>query len=128
MALRYTKMGATRGRMIVSRRRPEPPMGPAELIAAGELLYGRRWKLPLARIVGYGREALHRYSTGRRRIPPLLAARVRAIVNIGPAGIAIRSSIKNSMPEIPTFTAHRVARQIVLDLTALGLLAENSSG
>jgi hypothetical protein len=103
-------------------------MVPAELIAAGELLYGRRWKLPLARIVGYGREALLDYSTGRRRIPPLLAARVRAIVNIGPAGIAIRSSIKNSMPEIPTFTAHRVARQIALDLTALGLPAENSSG
>jgi hypothetical protein len=103
-------------------------MEPAELIAAGELLYGRRWKLPLARIVGYGREALHHYSTGGRRVPPLLAARVRVIVDIGPAGTAIRRSIKNSMPEIQTFTAHRVARQIALDLTALGLLAENSSG
>jgi hypothetical protein len=104
------------------------PMTPAELSAAGGLPYGRRWKLPLARAVGYAREALHHYSTGGRRIPSLLAARIRAIVNIGPAGTAIRRSIKNSMPEIPTFTAHRVARQIVLDLTALGLLAENSSG
>jgi hypothetical protein len=103
-------------------------MAPDELIAAGELLYGRRWKLPLARVVGYGREALLDYSVGSRRIPSLLAARVRAIVDIGTAGIAIRSSIKNSMPELPTFTAHRVARQIVLDLTALGLLAGNSSG
>jgi hypothetical protein len=103
-------------------------MAPAELIAAGELLYGRRWKLPLARMVGYGREALLDYSAGRRRIPPLLATRVRAIVKIGPAGTAIRISIKNSMPELPTFTAHRVARQIVLDLTVLGLLTENSSG
>jgi hypothetical protein len=102
-------------------------MAPDELIAAGELLYGRRWKLPLARVVGYGREALLDYSVGSRRIPSLLAARVRAIVDIGTAGIAIRSSIKNSMPELPTFTAHRVARQIVLDLTALGLLAENNS-
>ena len=103
-------------------------MTPAELIAAGELLYGRRWKLPLARTVGYGREALHHYSTGRRRIPPLLATRIRTIVNIGPAGAAIRRSIKNSVPELPTFTAHRMARQIVLDLSALGLLTEHSSG
>jgi hypothetical protein len=114
--------------MIVSRRQMEPPMTPAELIAAGELLYGRRWKLPLARTVGYGREALHHYSTGGRRISPLLAARIRAIVNIGPAGAAIRRSIKNSMPEMPTFTAHRMAKQIILDLASLGLLAENSSG
>src|SRR5579862_4524842 len=113
--------------MIVSAGQTETPMTPMELIAAGELLYGRRWKLPLARIVGYGREALLDYSVGTRRIPPFLAARVRAIVNIGPAGIAIRTSIKNSIPELPTFTAHRVAKQVVFDLTALGLLAENSS-
>src|ERR1043166_79125 len=114
--------------MSAGRRQTEHPMAPAELIAAGELLFGRRWKLPLARIVGYGREALLDYSIGRRRIPTFLAARVRAIVNIGPAGIAIRNSIKKSMPEVATFTAHGVARQIVLDLSALGLLAENSSG
>ena len=112
----------------MSKRQTEPPMTPAELIAAGELLYGRRWKLPLARTVGYGREALHLYSTGGRRIPPLLAARIRAIVNIGPASATIRRSIKNSMPEMPTFTAHRMAKQIILDLASLGLLAENSSG
>jgi hypothetical protein len=112
----------------VSAGQTETPMTPVELIAAGELLYGRRWKLPLARIVGYGREALLDYSVGRRRIPTFLAARVRAIVNIGPAGTAIRISIKNSIPELPTFTAHRVARQIVIDLAALGLIAENSSG
>jgi len=103
-------------------------MTPAELIAAGQLLYGRRWKLPLARIVGYARESLHHYSAGGRRIPPLLAARIRAMVDIGSVGTAIRNSIKKSMPEIPTFTAHRVAKQIVLDLATLGLLAENSSG
>jgi len=103
-------------------------MTPAELIAAGELLYGRRWKLPLARTVGYGREALHHYSTGRRRIPSLLAARIRAMVDIGSVGTTIRNSIKKSMPEVPMFTAHRAAKQIVLDLSALGLLAENSSG
>ena len=112
--------------MIVSRRQTEPQMTPAELIAAGELLYGRRWKLPLARTVGYGREALHCYSIGRRRVPPLLAARIRAIVNIGPVGTAIRNTIKNSMPEIPTFTAHRTAKQILLDLISLGMVAENS--
>src|ERR1700756_3894068 len=100
-------------------------MTPAELIAAGELLFGRRWKLPFARIVSYGREALHHYSTGRRRLPPPLPARIREIVNIGPAGAASRRSIKNSVPELPTFTAHRMARQIVLVLSALGLLAEH---
>jgi hypothetical protein len=101
-------------------------MTPAELIAAGQLLYGRRWKLPLARIVGYGREALHCYSIGRRRVPPLLAARIHAIVNIGPVGAAIRNSIKMSMPEVPTFTAHRAAKQILSDLISLGMVAENS--
>ena len=101
-------------------------MTPAELIAAGQLLHGRRWKLPLARTVGYGREALHCYSIGRRRVPPLLAARIRAIVNIGPVGTAIRNTIKKSMPEIPPFTAHRMAKQILFDLISLGMVAENS--
>jgi hypothetical protein len=40
--------------------------------------------------------------------------------------VEIRNTIKKSMPEIPTFTAHRTAKKILLDLISLGIVAENS--
>jgi hypothetical protein len=73
--------------------------------AAGELLFGRWFKSPLARLLNRDRNMLRKYATGKARIRPSLAAEIRATVNIGPVGRAIRNTIKNSMPEIPTFTA-----------------------
>jgi hypothetical protein len=102
-------------------------MTAAELTAAAELLYGRWFKSPLARALGRHRCMIRKYSSGEQRIRPRLAAEIRAIVNIGPVGTVIRNAIKKSMPEIPTFRAHRMAKQIVLDLTSLGMLAQNSS-
>jgi len=54
------------------------------------------------------------------------SAEIRAIVNIGPVGTAIRNTIVKSMPEIPAFTAHRIAKQILHDLTSRGMVAENA--
>ncbi len=101
-------------------------MTAAEFTAAGELLFGRWFKSPLARALGRDRSMIRKYSSGEQRIRPGLAAEIRTIVNIGPVGTAIRNTIKNSMPEIPTFTAHRTAKQILLDLISLGMVAENS--
>jgi len=99
-------------------------MTAAEFTAAGELLFGRWFKSPLARLLNRDRNTLRKYATGKARIRPSLAAEIRATVNIGPVGRAIRNSIKKSMPEMPTFTAHRMAKQIALDLASLGILAE----
>jgi hypothetical protein len=103
-------------------KKKEYPMTPAELIAAGELLYGGRWKSALARTVNYERESIHAYASGKRRIPPRIAAQIRVIVNIGPVGIVIRSTIRKIVPELPMFTAHRITRQILVDLHSLGIL------
>ena len=101
-------------------------MTAVEFTAAGELLFGRWFKSPLARALGRNRSMIRKYSSGEQRIRPRLAAEIRAMVNVGPVGTAIRNSIKKSMPEIPTFTAHRTAKQILLDLISLGMVAENS--
>jgi hypothetical protein len=101
-------------------------MTAAEFTAAGELLFGRWFKSPLARALGRDRSMIRKYSSGKQRIRTRLAAEIRAMVNIGPVGTAIRNSIKKSMPEIPPFTAHRTARQILCDLISLGMVAENS--
>jgi hypothetical protein len=103
-------------------------MTAAEFTAAGVLLFGRRFKSLLARAVNLERTSIQAYAFGKRRIPPRVAAQIRAIVNIGPVGMAIRASIKKCAPELLEFKAHRMAKQIVFDLTALGLLAENSPG
>jgi hypothetical protein len=110
----------------VIREPKDHPMTAAEFTAAGELLFGRWFKSPLARLLNRDRNMLRKYATGKARIRPRLAAEIRAIVNIGPVGSAIRNSIKKSMPEIPTFRAHGVAKNILLDLTSLGMVAENS--
>ena len=101
-------------------------MTAAEFTAAGELLFGRWFKSPLARALGRNRSMIRKYSSGEQRIRPGLAAEIRAIVNIGPVGTAIRNSLKKSMPEVPPFTAHRMAKIILLDLISLGMVAENS--
>jgi hypothetical protein len=110
----------------MSRQGKESPMTAEEFTAAGELLFGRWFKSPLARALGRNRSMIRKYSSGEQRIRPGLAAEIRSIVNIGPVGTAIRNSIKKSMPEIPPFTAHRTAKQILLDLISLGMVAENS--
>ncbi len=109
----------------MSGKKNEHPMTAAEFTAAGELLFGRWFKSPLARALGRNRSMIRKYSSGEQRIRPGLAAEIRAIVNIGPVGTAIRDSIKKSMREIPTFTAHRLAKQILHDLTSMGMVAEN---
>jgi hypothetical protein len=110
----------------VSRQGKESQMTAEEFTAAGELLFGRWFKSPLARALGRNRSMIRKYSSGEQRIRPGFAAEIRSIVNIGPVGTAIRNSIKKSMPEIPPFTAHRTAKQILLDLISLGMVAENS--
>jgi hypothetical protein len=108
--------------MIVNRKHTEHPMTPAEFTAAGELLYGRWFKSPLARILGRDRSTIRIYSSGKRRIPPRIAAEIRAIVNIGPTGTLIRNTIWKIAPEIQPFMAHKIAKQIVIDLRSLGMI------
>jgi len=75
----------------VSGKKNEHPMTAAEFTAAGELLYGRWFKSPLARALGRDRNMIRKYSSGEQRIRPRLAAEIRAIVNIGPVGTVNRA-------------------------------------
>jgi hypothetical protein len=108
--------------MFVNRKHTEHPMTPAEFTAAGELLYGRWFKSPLARALGRDRNMIRKYSSGEQRIRPRLAAEIRAIVNIGPTGTVIRNTIRKIAPEIQPFMAHKIAKQIVIDLRSLGII------
>jgi hypothetical protein len=44
-------------------------MTPAELIAAGEQVYGSQWRTPLAKALGVNRRLIHYYKCGERQIP-----------------------------------------------------------
>lgn len=44
-------------------------MTPDDIRAAGEKLYGARWRAPLAEALGIGRATLWRWTSGRDEIP-----------------------------------------------------------
>ena len=52
-------------------------MSPAELITAGERLYGPHWRMPLAAVLQINIATLRRWTTGEVEVP-------------GPAALAIR--------------------------------------
>ncbi len=97
-------------------------MTPAELIAAGELVYGSQWRKPLAEAVGYSRRMIWYYEFGERQIPEKVATCVRRLADLGPVGSLVRSSIRRVAPDLPRGRAHQIAVQILADLTGAGLV------
>jgi hypothetical protein len=97
-------------------------MSPAELIAAGELVYGSQWRKPLAEAVGYSRRMIWYYEFGERQIPENVAIRVRHLADLGPVGSLVRSSIRRAAPDLPRGRAHQIAVQILAALTGAGLV------
>jgi|SRR6478735_2615794 hypothetical protein len=97
-------------------------MTPAELIAAGELVYGSQWRTPLAKALGIDRRQIHAYKSGERQIPRNIAVGIRRLVDLGPVGSLVRSSIRRTAPDLPPGRSHRIAVQVLADLTSAGLV------
>jgi len=97
-------------------------MTPAELIAAGELVYGSRWRAPLAKALGLSRRMIYYYLSGERRISEHTAVRIRRLADLGPVGSLIRSLIRRAAPDLPAARAHRMAVQILSDLGGAGFV------
>lgn len=57
------------------------PLTPAELIAAGEGIYGSGWKPALARDLGMSDSSLARMATGKTRIPDSFREEIAAIAD-----------------------------------------------
>ena len=74
----------------------QPFMSPAELIIAGELVYGSQWRKPLAKAIGYSRRMIWYYESGERQIPENVAISVRRLADLGPVGSLVRSSGQES--------------------------------
>jgi hypothetical protein len=87
-------------------------MSPAELIAAGELMYGSQWPKPLAKAIGYIRRMIWYHESGERPIQENVAICVRGLADLGPVGSLVRTSIKRAAPDLPPGWAHRIAVQI----------------
>jgi hypothetical protein len=102
-------------------------MTPAELIAAGELVYGSQWRTPLAKALGIDRRQIYDYKSGERQIPREIALCIRRLANLGPVGSLVRSSIRRAAPDLPPVRAHRIAVQILADLTVEGFLAKDDA-
>jgi hypothetical protein len=62
------------------------------------------------------------YERNERRIPEPTAARIRQLADIGPVGSIIRASIRKAAPDLPLFRSHKIATQVLADLSAAGLL------
>ena len=92
-------------------------MTPAELIVAGELVYGSQWRTPLAKALGFNRRMIYFYLAGERQIPEGIAVRIRRLADLGPVGSLVRSSIRRAAPDLPPVRSHRIAVQVLADLT-----------
>ena len=57
-----------------ARRAPGLRMSADEFVAAGEALYGKRWKAPMARALGLDPATVWRYATGADIPGPVVAA------------------------------------------------------
>jgi hypothetical protein len=55
---------------------------PEEFIAAGRLIYGRSWQVPLMRALGVNERTMRRWYSGRNPIPDAVAANIRTLVAI----------------------------------------------
>ena len=97
-------------------------MTPVELIAAGELVYGSQWRTPLAKALGIDRRQIYAYKSNERQIPRRIAASIRRLADLGPVGSLVRSSIRRVAPDLPPARSHRIAVQVLADLTGAGLV------
>jgi hypothetical protein len=113
--------------MLPLKRQRQTFMSPAELIAAGELVYGSQWRKPLAEAVGYSRRMIWYYEFGERQIPEHVAICVRHLADLGPVGSLVRSSIRRAAPDLPPGRAHRIAVQILADLAGAGFLQKGDA-
>jgi hypothetical protein len=109
-------------RLIAEPGQGNLDMTPTELASAGELIYGPRWRSALAQALNRTSRTIRYYERGERRIPADFAARVRAMADIGTIGVVIRNAVKKAAPDTPIFTAHKVAIQVLSDLTAARFL------
>jgi hypothetical protein len=100
-------------------------MTPAELVIAGEAVYGKRWRTPLARALNLSTRLIRYYERGQRPIREDRAAQIRKLADIGPIGFVIRGSIRKAAPDLPLVRSHKIAIQVLADLSAAGLLAGN---
>jgi len=103
------------------------PITPAEFIATGELLFGSRWRTPMAKALGLSDRIIRYYQSGERPISPAIAAKIRGLAHIGPVGEVIRTTVRKVAPEVPPFTAQLIARHILADLESLGMMANGWS-
>ena len=56
-------------------------MNPASLEKCGRLLFGERWKEPMARALGITGTSVHRYLSGKRRIPDDITKRIGKLMD-----------------------------------------------
>jgi hypothetical protein len=113
----------------VSKERPRtmPQMMPAELVAAGEAIFGPRWMRPLARAIGRDPRSVRFWKKGERAIPDTAAERIRNLHQIGPVGVVVRSVVRRVLPKAGHWSAHRVAMEVLSDLAKAGLLDERGN-
>jgi len=97
-------------------------MTSAELATTGESLYGSQWRTPLSKALKVGTRVIRYWERGERRVPQSIATQIRQLSDIGPIGLIIRSSIRRVAPELLRFQSHRIAVQVLADLSSAGII------
>jgi hypothetical protein len=62
------------------------------------------------------------YKSGERQIPRSIATSIRRLADLGSVGSLVRSSIRRVAPDLPPARSHRIAVQVLADLTGAGLV------
>ncbi len=101
-----------------------PQMTPAELVAAGEAVFGPRWMRPFARATGWTPRSVRFWKKGERAIPDAAAEKIRDLHQIGPVGVIFRRVVRRILPKLDPWSAHPVALEVLSDLAKAELLDE----
>lgn len=97
---------------------PPRPMRPAEFVERGEILFGKNWRKPLARLIDRGPRMVRLYARGTFPVPLAIAAELRRLTDIGEAGALIREAIRRAVPELRPFDANTAAKEVLAALEA----------
>lgn len=97
-------------------------MTPAEFVECAEILFGKNWRKPVARLIGRSPRMVRFYARGEFPVPTEIARKLRGMTDIGATGALIRTAIRRAVPELRPFDANTAAKEVLAALVDAGVL------
>src|SRR4029077_38193 len=84
-----------------------------------------RWIRPLARMLDCSPALIRLCKKGKRKLSAEAAARVRTLVDLGPAGTIVRDAMTAALPRAEPVATHHAAKLAIAELLKAGLLTSS---